>query len=342
MCAKTYRAAIYHGIGDVSIEEMPYPECGDNDIIVKNLRAGVCGSDISAYRHGGDANMIWKDHEFGHEMISEVVEIGSAVEGLKIGDHVFPNMGNAKRDLMRSATVGGFSEYIHIPQCEVGLSVLKVNKDIPLNVAVLLEPFCVGTKGARNVHPQPGESAIVFGAGIIGISAALMLKYWGLEQVMIVDISAYRLEKAEQFGLIPCNSAQEDLKEKAVEVFGKARVFMSDACGADCYIDALGLSVAIENFSALAKGGARLAVVGVHHEPITIANQLGLIYGNWVISGCGSGSYVNHAPEVLRMMESSEFDLTNLISHQYSQEDIIDALEMAGNPQEAQKVIITY
>src|SRR5208283_1331138 len=108
MKPSTYKAAIYRGIGNVDVVNLPYPKCGDDEVIVRNLLTGVCGSDIAAYRRGGDLNMIWKDHEFGHEAVSEVVEIGERVKGLQLGDHVFPNYGHALRDRNRMSTVGGF------------------------------------------------------------------------------------------------------------------------------------------------------------------------------------------------------------------------------------------
>ena len=117
MRPSTYKAGIFKGPGKVDVIDLPYPACGDDDVIVRNLMTGLCGSDISAFRHGGDDHMIWQDHEFGHESVSEVVELGKNVKDLRLGDHVFPNQGKALRDMKRMATVGGFSEYIRIPQC---------------------------------------------------------------------------------------------------------------------------------------------------------------------------------------------------------------------------------
>ena len=76
----------------------------------------------------------------------EVVEVGRNVKDLAVGDHVFVNQGQALRDMRRMATVGGFSNYIRIPQCEVGYSVLKIDNDLPLKTAVLFEPFVIGTR----------------------------------------------------------------------------------------------------------------------------------------------------------------------------------------------------
>lgn len=341
MKPERYKAAIYRGIGKVDLEERPYPECGDDDVILRNLMCGVCGSDIHAWNHGGDEHMIWKDHEFGHEILSEVVEIGRNVTGLEIGDHVFPNQGQALRDMNRMATVGGFSEYIRVPQCEVGYSVLKIDSEIPVREAVLLEPFTVGTRGALSLEPGPGKSAIVFGAGIIGMSAAIMLRWYGCDKVMVVDISDFRLEKAATFGLVTCNPLSEDLEQRAFAEFGTQQTFFGERCGADLYLDAIGLPVAIENFTMLAGRDARLAVVGVHHAPVPV-DLLALCYGNWHIGGCGNIAIEDALPEIVAMMKSGRFDIGSLVTHEFGVEQIAEALDKGGMANEAQKVCIAY
>jgi threonine dehydrogenase-like Zn-dependent dehydrogenase len=341
MKPETYKAAIFRGIGNVDVVDLPYPRCGDDDVIVRNLMAGVCGSDVSAYRHGGDDHMIWKDHEFGHESVAEVVEIGKNVTGLQLGDHVFPNQGKALRDMKRMATVGSFSEVIRIPQCEVGYSVLKIDNDIPLKTAVLVEPFVIGTRVARGLNPGPDKTAIVFGAGIIGMSAAIMLKWYGCPKVMIVDISDARLEKAKQFGLITCNSAVEDLKAKACGEFGTQQSFFGERCGANLYIDAVGMKVAVDNFALLACREASLGIVGVHHEPVAL-DLMKVCYSNWHINGCGNIPIEEAMVDILEMMKSGRCDLSSLVSHEYPVEQIADALVMGGNAREAQKVCISF
>lgn len=341
MNRKDYRAAIYRGPGKVDVVDLPYPECGDDDVILKNLACGVCGSDIYAWNHGGDEHMIWADHEFGHEVLSEVVEIGKNVTGLALGDHVFPNQGQALRDMNRMATVGGFSEYIRVPQCEVGYSVLPVDNAIPVREAVLFEPFVVGTRGALTLEPGPGKTAIVFGAGIIGMSAAIMLKWYGCDKVMVVDLSEFRLEKARNFGLLTCNPAEEDLVERACAEFGTQQTFFGERCGADVYLDAIGLPIAIENFSKLAGRGARLAVVGVHHDKVPL-DLLALCYGNWKIGGCGDIPIEDAFPEIEAMMKSGRFDIGSLVTHEFGVEDVAEALKQGCKAEEAQKVCVSF
>jgi threonine dehydrogenase-like Zn-dependent dehydrogenase len=338
---KTYKAAIYRGIESVDVVDLPYPRCGPDDVVVRNLMAGVCGSDVSAWRHGGDDHMVWKDHEFGHEAISEIVEIGENVRGLSLGDHVFVNQGKALRDMNRMATVGSFSEFIHIPQCELGYSVLPVDNAIPVRTAVLVEPFVIGARGAKSLDPGPGKSAVVFGGGIIGLAAAVMLQWYGCDKVMVVDISDFRLANARRMGLVTCNPASEDLKARALAEFGSQQTFFGEACGAQLYLDAIGIKPALDNFAMLAGREARLAIVGVHHEPVAM-DLLKVCYGNWHIGGCGNLAIEDAIPEIVEMMKSGRYDLASLVTHEYPVEQIADALVMGGNAAEAQKVCIAF
>ena len=338
---RTYKAAVYRGIGNIDLIDLPYPKCGDDEIIIRNLLTGVCGSDVAAYHSGGDDNMIWKDHEFGHEAISEVVEIGRNVVGLNLGDHVFPNYDKALRDPMRMATVGGFSEFIRVPQCEVGYSVLKIDNDIPLRTAVLFEPFVIGTRAARSLNPGTGKTAIVFGAGIIGMSAAIMLKWFGCEKVMIVDISEWRLENARRFGLVTCNPTNEDFKAKAFAEFGSKTSFLGERCSADLYVDAIGKKAAIDSFALVAGFEASLAVVGVHHAMVDLDLAM-LCYANWHVGGCGNLPTEEAMVDILDMMRSGTYDLSSLVTHEYPVDQIEEALVMGADTTQAQKVCIAF
>lgn len=337
---KTYRAAIYRSKGHVDVVDLPYPDCGDDDVIVKNLMAGVCGTDIAAYKNG-DPRPVWKDSEFGHEMVSEVVEMGKNVQGLQLGDRVFPNLGHAIRNTQRMSNVGAFSQYLHLPQCEVGTSVIKLGRDIPPKIAVLLEPFLVGARGVVGLQPAVGKTAIVFGAGIIGMAAAIMLKWYGCDQVMVVDISDFRLQNARRFGLLTCNTAYEDLAAQAMAAFGRHKSMGGDCCGADLYVDALSLPVAIDSFTAVAKRDAQLAILGVHHQPVSMDLKK-VCFNNWHIHGCGNVPNEVICEDVLALMRSGRYDLSSLVTHEYPTEQICDALIMGRNSGEAQKVCINH
>jgi len=341
MKPETYKAAIFRGPGNVDVVDLPYPECGDDEAIVRNLLTGICGSDIFAWQKHGPTSRIWIDEEFGHEGIAEVVELGCDVRGLNVGDRVFVNTDKAFRDRRRVSAAGAFSNYLRIPQCEVGYSLLPIDKDIPLRAAVLFEPFVIGTRGIKVLNQQPGDKAIVFGAGIIGMTSAIMLKWLGCEEVMVVDLSDFRLENARRLGFLTCNPANENLRDRAKKVFGTSPGYPAEKCGARLYVDAVGVGSVIQDFAALAPRNGSLSLVGVHKEPVPL-DLAEVAFNNWHIHGCGDGATEEMWPEILKMMRSGRFDLSALVTHEFPIDRIAQALDQAGKADEAQKVCISF
>lgn len=337
----TYKAAIFQGVGHVDVVDLPYPKCGDDEAIVRNLLTGICGSDIFAFQKHGPESRIWIGEEFGHESISEVVELGKDVKGLKVGDRVFVNTDKAMRDPRKVSATGGFSNYLRIPQCEVGYSLLPMGDDLPLRAAVLFEPFVIGTRGVKGLKPKPKEGGIVFGAGIIGITSAIMLHWYGCENVMLVDYSEFRLGNARRLGFATCNPGVEDLKERAFAQFGSQRGYPTEKCGARYYVDAVGVRSVIDNFAMLAPLNGELAVVGVHKEAAPL-DFTQVNFNNWHIHGCGDAATEELWPEILEMMRSGKYDLQSLVTHEFPVDQINEALALAGNPEEAQKVCISF
>lgn len=342
MKPETMKAAIFRDKGKVDLVNLPYPQCGDDDVIVKNLMSGVCGSDVNAYCNGGESYVRErKDLEFGHEVVSEVVEIGKNVKGIKVGDYLWPHLGHALRDRSRMAAIGAFSEYIRIVGFEEGYSAYPLDKSLPLESLAMVEPFIIGARAALNADPTPDMTAIVFGAGIIGMSCAIMLKHYGCEKVMIVDLSDSRLKTAEKFGLITVNSGKEDLKARAIEEFGEKQGIQGQVCGADAYIDCIGIQPILDSYASMAKQASTFIVVGVYQKPATINFQL-LCYGQWNIKGCGMTPAKDLIPDIIKMMKSGKFDVQSLVTHKYPLAQINEALAMGGKPDEAQKVIIEF
>lgn len=337
----TYKAAIFRGVGKVDVVEMDYPECGDDEAIVRNLLTGVCGSDIYAFEKHGPASRIWIGEEFGHEAISEVVQLGKDVTGIELGDRVFVNQDKAFRDMRRVSATGGFSNYLRIPQCEVGYSLLPIDNELSLRSAVLFEPFVIGTRGVKVLRPGPGDSAIVFGAGIIGIASAVMLDWYGCDKVMVVDFSDYRLANAGQLGFATCNPASENLQEKAIAEFGSQPGFPAEKCGARLYVDAVGIKAVLANFTDLAPRNGGISIVGVHKEPAAL-DWTQVSFNNWHIHGCGDDATEVLLPEILTMMRSGKYDLPSLVTHEFAVDRIEDAIRLAANPHQAQKVCISF
>ena len=334
------KAAIYKGAKDILITELPDPVCGDHDIVVRNLYSAICGSDVHAYLHNGDAVRIFSNSEFGHEMVSEVVSVGKNVEGIHVGDRVYPYPIFCKDDTARSATVGGFSEYVLIPNCTLNHSVFLVEDQISDRVASLIEPFTVGTHAAKIAKPKSGQKAIIFGAGMIGIASAIALDHMGVEKIMIVDIADFRLRKAAELGFFTCNSATENLKEKAMEALGKGSGMMGETADADIYIDATGAAPIIKTFQEMGKRYATLSIVGVHYG-VREMNLMAFTFSGHKMVG-SPGYDFEDVQIVFDIMKSKKFDLDAIITDEYPLDQLEEAIQKSSNPEESVKVVIRY
>lgn len=335
------KAAIYYGQEDVRIEELEKPEAGGNDIVIKNLYASICGTDVAVYTHGPNTgHRITVGSEFGHEMVSEVVQVGKNVKRIKVGDIVYPYPRLAKGDPRRAGTVGGFSEYVLIPNAELDKQVYEIPAQIPPKTACLIEPFTVGFRAARRSSPQKGENAIVFGAGTIGIASAIGLKYFGCDQVMICDHSDFRLEKASALGFTVCNNGREDLKGKAMECFGTAPSRFGPTADAGIYIDAAGAEPILELYQSMGKIESRMVVVAVRagRRPVDV---LAMTYSQHALIGSG-GYFPEDVKDVIAVMASGKWDIGSIITDEYPLWQLPQAIERAAQVDEALNVVINY
>lgn len=349
---KTYKAALYQGKGHIDIVEKQLPDqVGDDEVIVKNRIATICGADFASYTKGdGDAHMLWSGYEFGHEMVSEVIAAGKDVEGVEIGDWLMPNLGYAYQDHHRMATVGGFSEYLVFPKfslegsCEVGSrkqpSAFKLDKSLGLENLCLIEPLSVGAKAAASLNPK-GKTAIVIGAGVIGLSTAIMLKYYGADKVMIIDFSEFRLANSRKYGILTCNPKKENLDEVLFREFGETYAYGGKKCGAKIFVDCIGIQPAIDYFTKYAGYAATLAIVGTHDakDPTISANSV--CFNQQHIQGCGSQGLDKCVKDICDMVRGG-VDLSSMITQKYKLDQIEEAMEVLKNTEISQKVAIVY
>lgn len=334
------KAAIYQGIHNIEIKDLPMPECDDDGIVIKNIYASICGSDVTAYNHGGQDNMIYEGYEFGHEMVGRVVRVGKNVQGIKEGDRVFPVPAYAKGTSHRAATVGGFSEYVELPKCTLNKSVYLVSDKIEDKLASIIEPFTVGCNAAQKLNPEKGKKAIVFGAGAIGLTAAMTLKYLGCD-VVVVDIIEKRLEIARSLGMKICNTSTQDYLDTCCELLGQGMNLAGKAIDADYYVDAAGNQAIMDMFFKGAKFFSKISVVAVYHQPVEL-NFLPLTYQGLQIIGPAGGLDGSDVRLVMEILESHQFPVENIITHEYKHENIIEAFDKASKSDEALKVVIKY
>nr|AFN84551.1 putative chlorophyll synthesis pathway [uncultured bacterium scaffold00090] len=335
------RSAIYLGKEQVEVRDVPTPSCGKNDILVKNLYSSICGTDVAVYAHGpGTGHRITVGSEFGHETVSQVVEIGENVTDIKVGDIIYPYPLYAKNDTSRAGTLGGFSEYMLLPEATLNHSYYLVDPAIRDRTACLIEPFTVGGRAAKQAHPEAKDKAVVFGCGTIGIAAAIMLKYLGLAQVMVCDHSDFRLSIAKELGFEVCNTGEVDFTAKALQYFGTAYSIHGETADIDIWIDAVGADFILDSFMKTGKIDARFVMVAVNNGERKL-NLLSLTYSSQSIIGSG-GYRPEDVGDVMAIMRSGRWDIEKIITDEYNISDIDLALRRAGDAANAFNVIVRF
>ena len=335
------KAGIYLGKEKIEIREVPIPEVGPHDVLIQNLYSSICGTDVAVFTHGPNTgHRITTGGEFGHETISKVAAIGEEVTDFEVGQRVYPYPLYAKGDTSRAGTLGAFSEYILVPHAKLNHSLYLVPNCISDKIGCLIEPFTVGCRAARRSQPHPGEKAVIFGCGTIGVAAAIALKWFGIEDVMVCDISDYRLSVANRLGFQVCNTNTEDFKVIASKYFGTASSLSGKVPDIDIYLDAAGAEGILDQFMELGKIGSRFVSVAVNNVTHRL-NLLHLTYAQQSI--IGSGGYMpEDVNDVLAIMESTRWDIASIITHEYPLDKLETGIRTAARTDKAFNVVIRF
>ncbi len=334
------RAAVFKGAHEIVVTEIQTPECGPRDVLLRNLAAGICGSDVSVFQHGSTAHLIDAGTEFGHEVVSEVAAVGDEVTGLAVGDRVYPYPLLAKGDPLRAGSLGGFSEYILVPNARLGQELYKVDDRIPTALAALIEPLTVANNAIQRARPIPGEKALVIGTGTIGIGAAVSLRAAGVADVMVVDQSDLRLERAAGLGFATVNSSREDLTTRAKDHFGEHRSFLGSSVDVDIIVLAAPDESLVAPVQAMARPGARIVAVAVFDSPVPV-DFVKLCYGQQTL--IGPGAYrPEDVTQVMEYLAAGVPGLESIITHVFPLDDIVEAMHQAGQTESAFHVAISY
>jgi 2-desacetyl-2-hydroxyethyl bacteriochlorophyllide A dehydrogenase len=331
-------------VGTVDVVDLERPVPGPRDVLMKIRACGICGTDVAFLHMGGmptGPDQTRAIH-LGHEPAGEIVEVGAEVIDLKVGDRVVVNPQDAPSGIIGcGGALGGMSEYLLIEDAVLGRSVAVIPETVPFDVAALNEPLAVALHCVNRSGAKPGDKVVVFGAGPIGLGAAIWLKLRGVEHVIVADVLPQRLETAMAVGAdAVIDSAHEDVTARLTELHGQgANALGQPRPDTDIYIDAAGVAVVVNTALTSAKWGAKLVTVAVHKKPEPI--DLGSILRS-EMTIIGSQGYPTEIFEVTPELEEHQDRFARLISHRVPFADVMHAFELTMTPGAAEKVVVTF
>jgi (R,R)-butanediol dehydrogenase / meso-butanediol dehydrogenase / diacetyl reductase len=328
-----------HGENDVRLDPTAPPAPGERDVVVKLKACGICGSDLTYIKLGGIHRKPGGVTPIGHEAAGEVITVGDAVEGVRVGQRVVINPMQTPSYIGSGGPEGAFTEELLVRDARVGASLLPIPADLPYEVAALAEPLAVALHGVNRSEAKPGDKIVVFGCGPIGLAMVLWLVDRGVTDVVALDLSPQRLERALALGARAAfDPTKEDLRARLIELHGSARVFSRESVGTDAFIDAAGAPNILSDVVRMAKFQSRLVVTAAYTKPVPI--DLGAMLTTEMTITTAVG-YPTEMPEVVAALPRLRDKAASLISHRFSFDQIIEALGVAGTAGSA-KVMVDF
>ena len=345
----TMRAAVYRGVNDVRMDEVPVPEIGPGEILVRVHTCGICGTDLKKIATGSHS----APRIFGHETAGVVAKVGEGVRKFSMGDRVvmfhhipcrecyycrhktFAQCATYKKVGCTAgfeASGGGFAEYVRVMDWIVEKGTVQIPDGISFEQACFVEPVNTCIKGIETLRLQAGETVLVIGQGPIGLILATLAKRAGA-RVITSDLHPARLTIANSFGL---NLTIDASKTDAVQAVRG----MTEGRGADAVILAVGGDSLIRPAMDATRPGGRVLLFAQTARGEATIDPAAVCVDEKTLLGSYSAS-VELQEESVRFVMNREMDLERLISHRFPLESGVEALNLAAHPQpDSMKIVI--
>lgn len=334
---------MYYSNRDVRIEEMPVPEIGPGELLIRIEACGICGSDVMEWYRLHKVPLV-----LGHELAGVVVAAGNGVERYKEGDrvtvahHVPCNTcyycysgHHTVCDTLRRTNIfpGGFAEYVRVPAINVDRGVFLLPPEMSFEEATFVEPVACVLRAQRLARIRPGQCVLVIGSGIAGLIHVLVARALGAGCITATDISSYRLEAAQRFGANEVIPAGEDVASRLRAVNG-GRL-------ADLVIVCTGAVSAITRALQLVERGGTVFLFAPTEPGVTIPVSINdLFWRNEItITTSYAGSPADHMT-ALKLIQADRVRVREMITHRLALKDTGVGFQLVLSAQDSLKVII--
>ncbi len=340
------RAVYMTGLNKMEIREIEVPVPKAEQVLIKLEYVGICGSDVHYLEHGKIGNFVVEgDFILGHECAGVVVQAGSSVKNLKVGDKVALEPGitcgqcefcksgkyNLCPDVEFLATPpyhGCLMDYIAFP----ANMAFKLPENVSTKEGALVEPLAVGLHAATQGGVKLGDKVVILGAGCIGLVTLLACKAFGATEVTVVDVIGKRLEYAKKLGASHViNAREENALEKIAQLTG--------GMGADVVIETAGNELTIKQTAYAVKRGGKIVLVGLAPKDIIEFDFMQIMAKEAEIKSVFR--YRNLYPAAIGAIADGKIDVSGIVTHEFEFEDSKKAFDFViQNKNDVVKAVI--
>jgi L-iditol 2-dehydrogenase len=337
------RVAMYYSNQDVRLEEMPVPQIGPGEVLMRVEASGICGTDLLEWYRRHKAPLV-----LGHEVAGVIAAVGEGVEKYNVGDricaahhvpcntcHYCLSGHHTVCDTLRQTNFdpGGFAEYVRLPRINVEQGIFLLPGEVSFEEATFVEPLACVLRGQRLAHLQPGQSVLVVGSGVAGLLHIQLARASGAGHIMATDIVDYRLEAARKFGA--------DIAIQTEEYIPAYLRRAADDRLADLVIVCSGATSAINQaLESVERGGTVLFFASTDlgvNVPLSVND---LFWRNEItLTSSYGGSPVDYAA-ALELIQSGKIRVREMITHRLGLAETGLGFQLVARAQDSLKVII--
>jgi len=334
--------AVYYNNHDIRVEEVPKPEIGSDEFLLKVMASGICGTDVVEWYRLPKAPRV-----LGHEATGTIEEVGENVTKYKVGDHVFVSHHvpcnqccYCKKDSHTACETlhttnyypGGFSQYIRVPKINVETGVYKLPDTMSYEEGTFIEPLACAVRGQRLADIKKCDTILVIGSGMAGILHIQLLKMNGVRKILAADINPDRLRLAEKFGADHVIDAKEDLPQQMKE--------LNQGRGADKVIVCTGATPAALTALDCVDRGGTILFFAVPDPTVKIPIPITDFWRNETTIRTSYGAAPKDLEEALKILAQKQVNVEDMITHRLDIRDAAEGFRLVAEAGKSLKVII--
>ena len=336
------RVAVYYNNKDVRVEERPIPQINDDELLVKVMASGICGSDVLEWYRIKKAPLV-----LGHEISGVVEKAGKNVKNFKTGDRVFvshhvPCMKchyclnghpTACETLHKTNfDPGGFSEYLRVPKINVEFGTFRLPDNVSFDEGTFVEPIGTILRAQRLANLKDSQTLLVIGSGISGLMHIKAAKAKNIKKIFAVDTNEFRLNAAKKFGADFIINAKADVLSELKE--------SNENRLADLVIVCTGALPAAQQALKCADKGGTILFFAVPKPDERLEIPINDFWKNEIKVMTSYAAAPNDLEESIKLIASKKLSLNEMITHKLKFDEIQKGFQLVAEAKDSIKVIV--
>ena len=336
------KVAMYYNNHDVRIEEQDIPKISDDELLVKVIASGICGSDVMEWYRVKKAPIV-----LGHEISAVVEKTGKNVKDFKVGDRVFVThhvpcneCDFCKKDQQTLCKTikstkfypGGFAQYLRVPEINIRFGTFKLPNSVSDYEGTFIEPLACVVRGFRVAHYSKADSVLVLGSGMAGLLNIKLAKAYGAKKIFTTDINPYRLKLAKKMGADVVINAKDNVAEEVKK--------NNDGTLANFVILCAGVPIAVRQAIESVKPGGTILWFAMTAPGVDVQIPFFDLWNKQVSTYSTYAGAGRDITEAIELLADKKVDVNDMITHKLPMDETAKGFKLVADAKKSMKVII--